>query len=322
MVISGTHGVEGPAGYNLQINLLEDRVHEKLPKDVGLVFVVALNPWGWANGRRTNEDNVDLNRNGWGEKPPVLPSFDPEINVLVHPERCNEEWYRELTGWLTDPERCRRLRAEVFRGQYDNQQGIFYGGRERAWSLKQLQWYCYHHLKDSCRHLVILDIHTGIGEWGEITLISSLGLGLGDDEALSIKRIKSWFGLGPVFPNLGQTETINAVSSDLLTFVARCLPQTKVTPLAIEIGTVPFETSFPVFVAENFCYLHHQVVSGRVFLGADSGSGWYFSRDLQPMLQEIFYPSVIDGTKGPWSVASRAGFMPIFRTVVRGLTES
>lgn len=318
MVISGAHGVEGPAGYDLQLNLLENRVHEKLPPDVGLVLLVALNPWGWVNGRRTDENNVDLNRNGWLSAPPDLRPFDPEINALVHPESCDEKWYRELIGWLTDPERCRSLRVQVFRGQYDNPQGIFYGGQERVWSLGKLEDCCAS-LAKTCRHLAVLDIHTGLGEWGEITLTSSAGPG-SDDRAL-VTRIRSWFGLGPVFPNLGQTDTINAVSSDFLSFVAQRLPAAQVIPLAVEIGTVPFEEGFPVFVAENFCYHHHQVVSGQVFLGADSGSGWYFSRDLQPMLQEIFYPSVIDGTKGPWSSAIRAGFGPIFRTVVRGLAE-
>lgn len=120
MIISGTHGVEGPAGYDLQLDLLQKKAHEKLPSDVGLVFVTALNPWGWVNGRRTNEDNVDLNRNGWFGLPPELPPLDPEINALVNPEECNEKWHRDLIACLADPAKIASLRAQVFRGQHDN----------------------------------------------------------------------------------------------------------------------------------------------------------------------------------------------------------
>ncbi|MBI2100911.1 MAG: DUF2817 domain-containing protein [Candidatus Vogelbacteria bacterium] len=314
MVISGTHGVEGPAGYDLQFDLLQKRVHEQLPKDVGLVFVVALNPWGWAHGRRTDKNNVDLNRNGWSTLPPILPALDSEINALVNPEQCDEEWYRELTGWLTNPEKCKHLRAQVFYGQYDNPRGIFYGGQEKSWSLKSLQWYCYYHLKDPCRHLAILDIHTGLGEWGEIILISSARP---DDQKLQ-ERIRSWFGLAPVFPNLGQTEIVNVVSSDLLSFVARCLPKTEVTALACGIGTKPFEQGFPVFVAENWTH-QHQPADGTVWLKTECST----TKEGQRQFRNLFYPpnSGFEDDRN-WSAVCRGGFMPIFRTVVRGLSES
>lgn len=318
MVISGTHGVEGPAGYDLQLNLLENRVHEQLPKDVGLVLVVALNPWGWAKGRRTDKNNVDLNRNCWFMTPPDLSPFDPEINALVHPESCDEEWYAKLIDWLTDPEKCKHLRTQVFRGQYDNPQGIFYGGRERAWSLLKLKEYFRDDLATTCEHLAVLDIHTGIGEWGEITLISSAGP---NDQKL-VSRVKSWFGLGPVFPNLGQTKTINAVSSDPLTFLAKCLPGTQVTALACEIGTVPFEEGFPVFVAENRLYPHPTEKAFIVGYALNPSKPLFNLREVDRAFQSIFYaPNSEQGDGAEWSAACRAGFGPIFRTVVRGLSE-
>lgn len=314
MIISGTHGVEGPAGYDLQMKLLENREHEKLPADTGLVLVVALNPLGWAHGWRTNENRVDLNRNGWSDDfPSETPPFTPEIATLVHPEKCDERWYRALAEQLDDPSKCASLRAQVFRGQDADPKGIFYGGMERAWSLQILDDYCKSFAK-TCKHLAVLDIHTGLGGFGEIMLISSARPG--DDKLIA--RVKSWFGLTPVFPKLGQTDRVNAVSSDLLFFIAQCLPETEVTALAVEIGTISFEEGFPFFVAEN--HLHHN--PGEIAYlnqGSPRANYDYVHRGFK----KIWYPPAIDQLWGQqWSTAALAGFMPIFRTVTLGLSLS
>ncbi len=319
MVISGTHGVEGPAGYDLQMDLLEKRVHEKLPADIGLIFVVALNPWGWAHGRRTDENNVDLNRNGWFGAWPDTPAFTPEIAALVHLAKCDEKWYRALSEILADSAKCASLRTQVFRGQDADPKGIFYGGRERSWSLHQLEEYPQS-LAGTCKQLAVLDIHTGLGEFGEIMLISPARP---DDDKL-IARVKSWFGLTPVFPKLGQNKVVPAVSSDLLFFIAQCLPRVQVTGLAVEIGTIPFEESFPIFVAES--RLYHGSEDDLAFLcQSEFGLG-----DVERNVQRIFYPPMSDhfsevgmgSDKESWFAMARAGFGPIFRTVAQGLSES
>src|SRR5262249_25123266 len=59
------HGVEGFAGSAIQLQLLDDL--PKLPGDTALVVVHVLNPYGMSWLRRTNESNVDLNRNFLGD---------------------------------------------------------------------------------------------------------------------------------------------------------------------------------------------------------------------------------------------------------------
>jgi len=69
VVSSGTHGVEGPAGTAAQLQFLEeDWPACRLPEDAAVLLLHANNPFGYAWRRRTNEDNVDLNRNflDWG----------------------------------------------------------------------------------------------------------------------------------------------------------------------------------------------------------------------------------------------------------------
>jgi predicted deacylase len=62
IISSGVHGVEGFCGSACQIALLQSGILSST-KSSAILLVHALNPFGFAHLRRTNEDNVDLNRN-------------------------------------------------------------------------------------------------------------------------------------------------------------------------------------------------------------------------------------------------------------------
>ena len=62
VLCSGTHGVEGFCGSAIQTGLLQGGLSSRLERQRA-VLIHALNPYGFANLRRANEDNVDLNRN-------------------------------------------------------------------------------------------------------------------------------------------------------------------------------------------------------------------------------------------------------------------
>jgi hypothetical protein len=62
---SGTHGVEGFVGSAIQLRMLQSLSETGLspPDDGMIVFIHAVNPFGFAWRRRFNEGNCDLNRN-------------------------------------------------------------------------------------------------------------------------------------------------------------------------------------------------------------------------------------------------------------------
>src|SRR5829696_87226 len=62
LFVSGTHGQEGFSGSAVQIGWMQSAL-STLPKDLGVVLVHGLNPYGFAHFTRTTENNVDLNRN-------------------------------------------------------------------------------------------------------------------------------------------------------------------------------------------------------------------------------------------------------------------
>ena len=62
-MIAGTHGVEGHCGSGAQVAWLQQGGPARLPPRTGALLIHAINPHGFAWGRRVNEDNIDLNRN-------------------------------------------------------------------------------------------------------------------------------------------------------------------------------------------------------------------------------------------------------------------
>ena len=61
--ISGTHGVEGYVGSEIQTDLLKNIRIQNNTCYPTIIFVHGLNPFGMKYFRRVNENNVDLNRN-------------------------------------------------------------------------------------------------------------------------------------------------------------------------------------------------------------------------------------------------------------------
>ena len=245
VVISGTHGVEGPAGSFVQMMVANDSFFTK-QKDTAIILIHALNPWGYAYGRRTNEENIDLNRSGGMEF--ITRSGYGEVHHLVMPEEWDDAAVKNIQNiFIKDPS----SRGKFMSGQYDFPNGIFYGGKTRGHSFATIKY-----ISDFClsgfENISILDIHTGLGEFGKVTPVC----GAASYSDPLVARIKN-LGFGSVvFPNIPKEEgVVGAVSGDILSAFGELLPTTKVTPLALEFGTMPFMEYFTYFVAEN--WIHH-----------------------------------------------------------------
>jgi hypothetical protein len=63
LISSGVHGVEGPTGSAVMRLFMAEFTNPDALAETGMLFLHALNPYGFATGRRFTENNVDLNRN-------------------------------------------------------------------------------------------------------------------------------------------------------------------------------------------------------------------------------------------------------------------
>ena len=184
--ISGTHGVEGFAGSAVQLSLLQNpsatTTSDNLVLDDDeskptIVFVHALNAYGFAKLRRFNENNVDLNRNFLTESEfKKLIARDPnhsgyvDCMDLINPtESFAKKWdtfYLEAAKAIAQ-HGFLNLKSALVSGNYRFEKTIFYGGQNMEQSHVLLKDFLLKHLEvDKIEKLGIIDVHTGLGKSG------------------------------------------------------------------------------------------------------------------------------------------------------------
>jgi len=172
IITSGMHGVEGYAGSALQQLWLAEFAGV-LPADTGVLLVHALNPFGFAHGRRVNEHNVDLNRNALAVFPgpanPAYRSLNPWLNPPSPAPRLDDFVWRALP--LLWRHGRGKLAQAIAAGQYEFPQGLFYGGREREPSLVVFADLLAAARFAGVQRVWHLDLHTGLGRYGRYQLL-------------------------------------------------------------------------------------------------------------------------------------------------------
>lgn len=250
LLVSATHGIEGFCGAGVQNALLDMRPAEMLPSSVSVVLVHALNPYGFAHLRRTNEDNVDLNRNflAPGEWAPGNPAYD-EIHDLLVPADWSGPARAEADRALDAYRQSRgaaALQAAACGGQWDHADGLFYGGRAPSWSNR-----VWHQILDrhagAARQVAVIDFHTGLGARGACEMIS--GARAGSDEHRLAQRL---FGSDIVTP--GVSSTAPASQGFMGASLAPALPHAASALVVAEFGTVPFDEILRVLRADNWLH--------------------------------------------------------------------
>ncbi|MAT06198.1 MAG: hypothetical protein CL424_14255 [Acidimicrobiaceae bacterium] len=233
IVVSGTHGVEGYLGSALQRHHLEtyDTDREGGP---AIVFVHALNPYGFSWVRRVNEDNVDLNRNfvDWSQPTPTNDGYADLADLLVPHDWSPETQEQTLLGLMGKMEELglEQLQQIVSGGQYDHPTGVFYGGTGPTWSNEWLRSFVARRL-DGVTKAAIVDLHTGLGPWGHGELISSE---VPSNDTFA--RQQAWWG--DVISMMDDASVSASLEGDWLGAASDFAPDTEITGVAIEYGTV------------------------------------------------------------------------------------
>ena len=167
---SGIHGVEGFAGSAIQLQLLDDL--PTIPANAALVVVHILNPYGMAWLRRTNENNVDLNRNfradgSYAGTPPSYVKLDLFLNPRTPPA---SDLFFAKGVCLILRYGMGALKQSVVGGQYEFPKGLFFGGKHLEEGPRKYQEFLTERLLMADK-AVVLDVHTGIGRFAEDTLL-------------------------------------------------------------------------------------------------------------------------------------------------------
>jgi len=236
VVLSGVHGVEGFVGSALQSDLVRRLDPSSLPEDVGVLIVHAVNPWGMAHWRRQNESNVDLNRN-W-RRDDTTPVHNDAYD-LIHPLACPEtpelpsiEDLFSSAGALVAERGLIWVRDGITTGQYRHGDGLHFGGDRSEESTLVLERLFPERLAGA-QHILTIDLHTGHGARGEITLLSDAAPGTPQDTFL-----RSRFPTSRVEATADNPEATTGVKSgQIANGMAQVFPAATCFSTSAEFGT-------------------------------------------------------------------------------------
>ncbi len=236
VISSGCHGVEGFCGSGVQIALLRDPAFRAQARDAGvaILFVHALDPWGFSFGRRVTHEGVDLNRNFVDFRHPLPRNagYDQLAELLLPPAWPPTDANEHALMRYADSHGMAALQQAVSGGQYHHPDGLFYGGSAPTWSNTTLRMVLRQH-GSRCSRLGWIDLHSGLGDDGVGERIFACR-----DDASALHRAKAWWG-----PDVTSTEDGTSTSSSLqgnLWHAAydEC-GQATYTGITLEFGTRP-----------------------------------------------------------------------------------
>lgn len=176
------HGIEGYVGSAMLQRFLELYLPSLDPTSTGLLLVHAINPWGMQQKRRTNANNVDLNRNFVYDLATLDPSFNPDYAQMdrsFNPPRQIQGYAAARMGFAFNLARrllkmsWDQLRGVWLLGQYCQPKGIHYGSdklEEETGVLMDL----YRETFQAYDQILHLDMHTGYGPRYQMSLVDSL----------------------------------------------------------------------------------------------------------------------------------------------------
>lgn len=278
VLISGVHGPEGYCGSAAQLVFLRAKFHEGLPPSTAVLFVHALNCYGFAWDRRATAEGCDLNRNfvDFSKPLPPNPGYE-ELHEHFVPVDISREGlrraeapivaYRQLHGEL-------KLQQARSSGQYTKAGGLFYGGAGPTEARQTLENIAKDFDVADRDNVIIVDYHTGLGRYGYGELQCEHPSGLsGYERAVKI------FGPSVSSPDVGNSTSVVILGSQDA-FWERILGG-RHTYVALEFGT--YEPRPAVLRNEHWLFLYRPAE-------VDSALG----RDIREATKQRFYPQRLD----------------------------
>lgn len=253
---SGCHGVEGFCGSGAQIALMGDggpgALHAAAnAAGVALLYIHALNPYGFSWWRRVTHENVDLNRNfqDFSQPLPANPPYDELQPLLLPPTWPPTAEVAQAVQRYVAERGMKALQAAVSGGQYQHPQGLFYGGQAPTWSNTTLRGVLRQH-GAAAQHIGWIDFHTGLGPNGHGERIFA-----GHDDPVQLARARAWWGDAVTSIYDGSSTSARLSGLMWMSVETEC-PQARYTGIALEYGTLPMDEVMLALRAEQWLQLH------------------------------------------------------------------
>ena len=178
---SGIHGPEAPAGAAVQALFYNEFLQEYFDHDFDVLMIHALNPYGFKYWRRTDEFNVNLNRNfsndgqifkalnpGYRDLRGLFEREGPAGNVWLDSLLSHVRFVATFTGQWFDK---RYINQAMNAGQYEFPRGLNFGGKRSSAQVAFLIHLLQPLTAEHAANILFLDLHTGLGPAGALQLM-------------------------------------------------------------------------------------------------------------------------------------------------------
>ena len=253
IVSSACHGVEGFCGSGVQITLLADADFRAAARAAGVavLYIHALNPYGFSWWRRTTHENVDLNRNfhDFSQPLPANPGYEELAALLVPPTWPPSAAVQAAIEAYAAKHGMPALQAAYSGGQHTHPEGLFYGGVNPTWSNVTLR----HVLRDEAgraARIGWIDLHTGLGPSGHGERIFACR-----DDPVALARARRWWGDAITSIYDGSSTSARLTGLMWMATEEEC-PRAEYTGIALEYGTVPLMEVFDALRADQWLENH------------------------------------------------------------------
>lgn len=289
LLISGTHGVEGYFGSGVQTGLLRNGLANRFLKNAKLVFLHALNPFGFSWNRRVNEDNADVNRNFVDHSAPPHNSAYDALADAIAPKDISDEQIERANARLRDfavEHGAFALQEAISRGQYTHSDGIYYGGARECWSAAMLKDVFREELS-GVERLTVIDFHSGLGEPGAAEMMTEH---LPSSPAYAQAQAM-W---GPLVRSSEAGESLSAALSGTIdSALATWMAGKALTCAALEVGTAPLRQVFQALRMDNWLHAHGH-------------PGHPLAGEIKKDIRAAFYPDTKEWKKAVFRHAEKA----------------
>ena len=281
---SGVHGVEGFVGSAMQQLFLVEQIDSYLARGISVLLIHSVNPYGFSQLRRVSENNVDLNR-----------TFDTGDELF----KTKNEGYVEVSGLLNPTSKVSmfgedqvfllkaifnialkgmaNLRQAVLQGQYEEEHGLYFGGRSAEPQRHLLEPML---LERFAQHekILMIDLHSGYGERGKLHLFPTQ---VADEERRAdIERLFKGYRI-----DFGDSDDFYTVTGDFTGYVGKLMPESKLfVPMTFEFGTLDSQTTMG-----SIRSIHNMILENQGFHhGYESEADRV---EVKRRFREMYYPS-------------------------------
>lgn len=287
---SGLHGSEALFGSAVLLHTLTslnlDTLHTR---QLAILMLHTLNPYGAAWCRRADAENIDLNRNFLLPGEPIPPP-DPvalRIDRLLNPTSPPGR-LPELLALRFLPIKLlygsRAVTQAIVGGQYHNPRGLFYGGDHPSWTQRLLQAHWLSWLGTANR-VLHLDFHTGLGPWGKGQMLIDQDTPTGTEDWLV-----QTFGQRPLRPTGPGSYTIHGGIERWCRYHSQPRDYRSFTA---EFGTYDGSTVIAALRQENRAYFygsdtdcqHARALMQRIFVPPETAWRVEVMRQAESMVQ-------------------------------------